>query len=75
METLIKRSGLLIVSLLIAGSAHAFEADPNFANTQRICSCFEKTGTPNCQPLNATNTEEANRQTSSNSNGDAGNRH
>ena len=67
MEKLLKQSGLIIVSLMIVGSANSYEADPNMANTQRICACFEKTGTANCQALNASNTEEANRQSSSSS--------
>jgi hypothetical protein len=63
MEKLIKRSGLFVVSFLIAGASQAAEVlDPNFANTQRICECYKTTGTANCQPLNAANTDQANQQ-------------
>jgi len=75
MEKYIKQ--FAIVSALLASGSGVFagEADPNYAQTQKICECFEKTGSANCKPLNATNTESANRQAGAQGNGDGGGQH
>jgi len=74
MENFLKRTmGICVIAVLSTPVVQAGEVT-DYANTQRICTCFEKTGTANCGTLNASNTEEANNRSAASS-ADNGNTH